>query len=147
MRKFELTILGSNSALPAYDRFPTSQVLNINEELLLIDCGEGTQIRMSQYHIKRNRVSRIFISHLHGDHLYGLPGVITSFYHISRTAELQIIGPKGIRKFLDTIFEISGALAEYPLEIIELEDEGLIQIVDTKYFEAYAFPVFHRMPT
>lgn len=147
MRKFELTILGSNSALPAYGRFPTSQVLNINEDLLLIDCGEGTQIRMSQYRIKRNKISRIFISHLHGDHLYGLPGVITSFYHTSRTQSLQIFGPTGIKRFLDTVFEVSGALAEYPLEIIELEDRGIKQIIDAVDYEIFAFPVSHRMPT
>jgi len=84
MKSFELTVLGSNSALPAYGRFPTSQVLNYNGQLFLIDCGEGTQMRMTEYKIKRNRISHIFISHLHGDHLYGLPGVITSMNHMSR---------------------------------------------------------------
>jgi len=147
MRAFELTILGSNSALPAYGRFPTSQVLNYNNDLILIDCGEGTQIRMSDYKVKRNNISKICISHHHGDHLYGLPGVITSMNHHSRTAPLLVIGPRGIKKYLDVVFEIGEVHLNFALEVIEIDHSGLAKVYEDDELIIEAFPVFHRIPT
>lgn len=145
MKNFELCILGSNSALPAYGRFPTSQVLNYNGQLFLIDCGEGTQMRMSEYKIKRNRITHIFISHLHGDHLYGLPGVVTSMNHMSRKHPLFIYGPVGIKKYLDTLIEIGEVHLNFDLHIQELTEP--IHLYENVGLEISCFEVFHRIPT
>ena len=106
-RQLKLTVLGSNSASPAYGRFPTSQYLNINDHSFLIDCGEGSQVRIAEYKLKRNKLSHIFISHMHGDHIFGLPGLITSMNLNSRQEKLTIIGPVGIKEFLDVVIRLS----------------------------------------
>ncbi|MFZ1369065.1 MAG: MBL fold metallo-hydrolase, partial [Ferruginibacter sp.] len=80
-----LTILGNNSAIPAFDRNPTAQVLQTMEESFLIDCGEGTQMQLSKYKIRRSKINHIFISHLHGDHYFGLIGLLTSMSLLNRT--------------------------------------------------------------
>ncbi len=147
MKKFELTILGSNSAMPAFGRFPTSQIINFDEQLILIDCGEGCQIRLSQYKIRRNKISHILISHLHGDHLYGLPGVLTSLNHLSRTKPLEVFGPVGIKKYINTCFEVGEVHLNYPLKITEIDSEEEIIISDQNNFAIKAFPVIHRIPT
>lgn len=147
MKDYELTILGSNSALPAYGRFPTSQVLRYDDDLILIDCGEGTQMRMSDYKIKRNKISVICISHHHGDHLYGLPGVITSMNHSGRTMPLTIIGPKGIKKYLDVLIEIGEVHLNFDMIINEIQPNDLTVVYESKNLTVEAFPVFHRIPT
>jgi ribonuclease Z len=147
MKEFELTILGSNSALPAYGRFPTSQVLRYDNDLFLIDCGEGTQMRLSHYKIKRNKISTIFISHHHGDHLYGLPGVITSMNHYNRTEPLTVVGPVGIEKYLNVIFEIGEAHINFDLDIIEINPIDKEQVYENSRLTVHAFPVYHRIPT
>lgn len=90
---FALTILGNNSAIPAFDRNPTSQVLQTLDDLYLIDCGEGTQLQLTRYKVKRSRISRIFISHLHGDHYFGLIGLLTSMSLMNRIQPLHLHGP------------------------------------------------------
>ena len=145
-RQFQLTILGSNSAVPAFGRFPTSQVLNVNKHLFLIDCGEGTQIRIAQNRVKRNSITHIFISHLHGDHVYGLPGLLTSMSLNSRQKPLDIYGPPGIKKYLDTVFEISGAFMTYEITVHELEFEDQTRILEFHDLDVYCFPVLHRVP-
>lgn len=147
MKEYELTILGSNSALPAYGRFPTSQVLRYDSELFLIDCGEGAQMRMSDYKIKRNRISTVFISHFHGDHLYGLPGVITSMNLSSRKLPLRIIGPVGLKKYLDVIFEIGEVVMNFPLTIEEINVQSATVVYQNDNIIVEAFPVLHRIPT
>ena len=91
---FAVTILGNNSALPAFDRHPTAQVVTMDEHLMLVDCGEGTQMQIAKYKIRRSKINHIFISHLHGDHYFGLIGLITSMGLLGRTA----VG------FVDTLF-------------------------------------------
>jgi len=145
-RTFHLTILGSNSAVPAYGRFPTSQVLQVNKHLFLIDCGEGTQIRMAQYRIKRNKISQIFISHLHGDHVYGLPGLLTSMSLNNRQAPLTVFGPKGLRKMLMTQLELSMAYIGFDLQVTELEEGYAGNILAMEDVSVSCFPVFHRVP-
>src|SRR4029077_5904987 len=90
---FGVTILGNNSALPAYNRHPTAQVITLNDQLFLLDCGEGTQMQMNLYKIRRSRINHIFISHLHGDHYFGLPGLITSYGLLSRKHDLHLYAP------------------------------------------------------
>ena len=91
--RFELTLLGTGAALPMPGRFTSAQVLNINENLSLIDCGEGTQMRLTEYQVRRSKIGQIFISHLHGDHFYGLMGLLTSFALNDRAQPLHIFSP------------------------------------------------------
>src|SRR5678816_4514147 len=88
-----VTILGNNSAVPAFDRHPTSQLVTLDGFNFLVDCGEGTQIQMINYKIRRSRISHIFISHLHGDHYFGLIGLLTSFSLLGRRSDLYLYGP------------------------------------------------------
>jgi ribonuclease Z len=97
---FCLTILGSSSALPTSKRFPTAHVLNVHEHFFLIDCGEGTQIQLRKFRIRLNRINHIFISHLHGDHYYGLPGLISTYVLLGRTADLHIYAPPELEKYI-----------------------------------------------
>jgi ribonuclease Z len=145
--KFELTILGNNSAFPAQGRFPSAQILNYNEELFLIDCGEGTQIRMSQFAIKRSRIHHIFISHLHGDHVYGLPGLINSYHHFGRNAPMHIYGPVGIRQMIETVLRLSNSMIDFDLIFHEIQTETKHRIHENKDIRVYAFPIKHRITT
>jgi len=146
-RQLNLTILGSNSATPAYGRFPTSQYLNINDFSFLIDCGEGAQMRIADYKLKRNKISHIFISHMHGDHVFGLPGLITSMNLNSRKNKLTVIGPIGIKEFLESIIRLSHSFMSFELDIIELSVEKKQLILDLNSVTVHAFPVYHRIPT
>ena len=87
---FELTILGSSSAIPTSERYPTAQVLNVHERFFLIDCGEGTQIQMRRTKFKLGRINRIFISHLHGDHYFGLVGLISTLSLLGNKNDIHI---------------------------------------------------------
>jgi len=146
-RQLKLTVLGSNSATPAYGRFPTSQYLNINDHAFLIDCGEAAQVRIAEYKLKRNKISHIFISHMHGDHIFGLPGLITSMNLNSRKEPLTIIGPKGIQEFIDTVMRLSYSYMSFDLNITEIEVTQKEVVLDLRDVLVYAFPVYHRVPT
>ena len=91
---FELTVLGSSSALPTSKKFPTAYVLNIRERFFLVDCGEGTQIQMRRAKIKMGKINHIFISHLHGDHVFGIFGLLSTFNLLGRTTPLHIHAQK-----------------------------------------------------
>lgn len=106
---FGVTILGNNSALPAYDRHPTAQVVSIQDQSILIDCGEATQIQMSRYKVKRSKINHIFISHLHGDHYFGLIGLITSMGLLGRTTELTIFSPPGLQEIVELQLAVAGS--------------------------------------
>src|SRR5439155_15639948 len=95
-----LTILGNNSAIPAHDRNPTAQILQTQEESYLIDCGEGTQMQMMKYKIRPTKISHIFISHLHGDHYFGLIGLLTSMSLLSRTQDLHLHAPPALEEII-----------------------------------------------
>ena len=94
----KLTIVGCHSASPRYDANPTAQILEVKGHLFLIDCGEGTQVQLRKFKIKFARIKHIFISHLHGDHFFGLVGLISTFKLLGRDASLHIYGPKGIKQ-------------------------------------------------
>lgn len=143
---FILTILGSNSAIPAYGRYPTSQVLKVNEELFLIDCGEGAQMRFQQYKLKKNKLKAIFISHMHGDHVFGLPGLLSSMNLAGRKEKLVLFGPPGIKDYLHSIFKYSFIELDYDLQISEME-EGHSELFINTSMKVSSFPVYHRIPT
>ncbi len=147
-KKFEVTILGVNSAYPVNGRHPSCQIVNYDDRLLfMVDCGEAAQIQVSKYSIKKGRINHIFISHLHGDHCYGLPGLLTSYALQGRKAGLNIHGPIGIKKFLVDVFESSGAYIPYDLEILEYDTELPSTIVIDSSIAIKTFPMKHRIPT
>jgi ribonuclease Z len=140
---FGVTILGNNSALPAYERHPTSQVVTLDEHLFLIDCGEGTQMQLSRYKIRRSRINHIFISHLHGDHYFGLPGLLTSLGLMNREHDLHLYAPAALKQVLELLFSISDTQLPFQLHFHALEDEGII--ADDAKFSVECFKVYHRI--
>lgn len=138
-----LTILGNNSAIPAFDRNPTAQLLQTAEESYLIDCGEGTQLQMSKYKIRRSKISHIFISHLHGDHYYGLIGLLTSMSLLHRSHDLHLYGPAALEQIINLQLSASETHLTYSLHFHPLEEEGLI--VEGKKIKVYCFKVQHRI--
>src|ERR1700743_2353860 len=110
-----VTILGNNSALPAFDRHPTSQVITMEDQLFLVDCGEGTQMQMAKYKIRRSKITYIFISHLHGDHYFGLIGLLTTMGLMGRTLPLYLFGPQGIKDIIDLQLSVADIHLPYPL--------------------------------
>ncbi len=123
----KLTILGCGSALPASGRNPTAQVLEHNGKLLLIDCGEGTQSRLRENKISFDKITHIFISHLHGDHYFGLPGLISSMHLLGRKRDLLLFGPPGLLKLLQLQFEMGKTYLSFSLQFkpVEKEEEVL----------------------
>lgn len=140
---FGVTILGNNSALPAYNRHPAAQIITLNDHLFLIDCGEGTQMQMNLYRIKRSRINHIFISHLHGDHYFGLPGLVTSYGLLHRTQPLHIYAPQPLKNIIEMQLKVSDAQMPYPLHFHVLEGEQLL--VDEENYSVESFKVFHRI--
>ena len=146
-KKFEVAILGVNSAFPVHGRHPSCQVVNFDERLYMIDCGEAAQIQVAKFKIKRNKLDHIFISHMHGDHCYGLPGLLTSFALGGRSEPLFLHGPIGIKKFVDVIIEVSGAHLPYDLTILEYNTEISNKIEINENLLVTTFPMKHRIPT
>ncbi|MCB0668377.1 MAG: ribonuclease Z [Saprospiraceae bacterium] len=144
---WDIHILGTNAAVPLPDRHPSAQALNTPEGIFLIDCGEGTQDRLSQFGVKRSRINHIFISHLHGDHLFGLPGLITSYSLFGRKDPLYLFGPPGLRRYLDTIYEITGIHLRYQCQVTELDTNKHYKILETENLRVYTLPLDHRIPT
>jgi len=138
-----LTILGNNSAVPAFGRNPTAQVLQTQEESYLIDCGEGTQIQMSKYKIRRAKISRIFISHLHGDHYFGLIGLLTSMSLLGRTQDLHLYAAPELEQIINWQFEVAAATLSYKLIFHAITEESIL--VDDKTITVSCFQVKHRI--
>ena len=119
---FKLTILGCNSAVPTVERHPTAQLLNANERFFLIDCGEGTQVRLKEYKINFQRINHIFISHLHGDHYFGLIGLISSMHLLGRNKDLHIYAHKELKAIIDLQLSASNTELNYPLFFHPISD-------------------------
>lgn len=147
MLKFNITILGANAALPILDTITSAQVVNVDERLYIVDCGEGMQTKLQQYRIRRNRIRVIMISHLHGDHVFGLPGLLTSFGHFQRKEVLTVIGPIGIRAFIDAVMLASYTHIDFELKVIELGHDGIEKVFEDDRITVFAFPLHHRVPT
>jgi len=140
-------VLGANSALPTPDRFSSSFVLNYNHDYHLLDCGEGAQIKMVEYNIKPSRLKNIFITHLHGDHIYGLPGLLTSLNLNNRTKPIKIFGPVGIRNYIEHMISVTGGSLQYPLEFTEIVGSDPVSLGVINSLEVMAIPLKHRIPT
>jgi ribonuclease Z len=144
--KFEVTILGSSSATPIYNRNPSAQVLNINERLYLVDCGEGTQQQFLKFDIKFSRVDHIFISHLHGDHYLGLIGLLSSMHLNGRKKPLKLFGPAPLKEIIDIQFYYSDTTLQYEIIFIPLNSEKTEVIIDNQDVTIETIPLDHRIP-
>ncbi len=144
---FELTILGSSSALPTSERYPTAQVLNVLGQFFLIDCGEGTQIQMRRLKLRFSKISRIFISHLHGDHYFGLPGLISTFSLLGLKKDVHIYAPEGLRELIRPQIEHMKHGLEFSIHFHLLDMKVRQVIYSDEKAEVVSFPVKHSIPT
>ena len=144
--KFEVTILGSSSATPIFNRNPTAQLLNINEKFFLLDCGEGTQQQMLRYSIKAQRIDDIFISHLHGDHYLGLVGLLSSLHLNGRTKAMNLYGPAALQEILEVNFRHSQTQLRYPVNFYPTDPEKSTRIFENFDVVVETIPLEHRIP-
>lgn len=146
MLPYELTILGCGSASPAKERNPTSHYLKWGSRTFLLDCGEGTQMRMLQYGVKSSRIEHVYITHLHGDHFFGLIGLLTSYGMVKRTAPLKIIGPPGLSAIILQQLELMGSDLSFAIEFITWQAE-YAKVFEDDQLEVFTIPLSHRTPT
>ncbi|HYH16455.1 MAG TPA: ribonuclease Z [Flavisolibacter sp.] len=139
-----VTILGNNSAVPAFNRHPTSQVVSHDGYNYLVDCGEGTQIQMIKYKIRRGKISHIFISHLHGDHYFGLVGLINTFNLLSHRQELHVYGPEPLQQIIEMQLKVADTTLSYPLHFHTLKENATL--VDNERIRIKCFRTQHRIP-
>ena len=142
----QLTILGSSSALPTSERFPSAHVLNVHERLYLIDCGEGTQMQLRKNKIRFGRINHIFISHIHGDHLFGLYGLLSTFSLMGRTTPLHLYAPDTYHNILDSHLADFDIHLNYEIDFNPLAGQDPVIILDDKYLTVTAFSLVHRIP-
>ncbi len=146
MEKFELHILGCGSALPTTRHFPTSQIVNVRDKLFMIDCGEGAQLQFRKSHLKFSRLNHIFISHLHGDHCFGLLGLISTLNLLGRTAELHIHSPKGLETLLTPMLDFFNRQMTYKVLFHEFDTKEPTLIYEDRSLTVTTIPLRHRMP-
>jgi len=145
--KFEVTILGSNSAQPTPKRFSSAQMVNFREKLFLLDCGEGTQIQIRRYKQKFSRLNHIFITHLHGDHMLGLPGLISTLNLMGRRNTLHIYAHKDLEGLLQPLLDYLMHRSLFTLEYHTFDPSKHALIYEDKSLEVYTIPLKHRTPT
>lgn len=143
----KLTILGCYSATPRADAHPTAQVLEVKNHSFLLDCGEGTQRQLRKYKISFARIKHIFITHLHGDHVYGLIGFISTMALLQRETELNIYGPKGIKELILIQLKLSKSYTSFPLRFHELESDQPEIIFEDDKVSVETIPLDHRVYT
>lgn len=140
---FAVTILGNNSAVPAFNRHPTSQVVTFDGFNYLVDCGEGTQIQLINYKIRRSKISHIFISHLHGDHYFGLIGLLNSFGLLSHQQELHVFGPAPLKEIIEMQLKVADTKLCYDLHIHHITEATTI--IDNDKLTVKCFRTNHRI--
>ncbi|MBX7093722.1 MAG: ribonuclease Z [Flavobacteriales bacterium] len=145
--KFEVTILGSGSSTPSLRRNPASQLVNIQENYFLVDCGEGTQLQMRKYKVKFQRINHVFISHLHGDHYLGLIGLLQSMHLLGRKNELHIYAHPDLKEMIDLHMKISHTRLTYTIQFHPLSYDQPQVIFDNKMLEVSTVILKHRIPT
>ena len=146
MEKFELHILGCGSALPTTRHFATSQVVNLREKLFMIDCGEGAQMQLRKSRLKFSRLNHVFISHLHGDHCFGLLGLISTFGLLGRTAELHIHSPKGMEELFAPMLDFFCKDMRYKVTFHEFETQQPVVVYEDRSMTVTTIPLRHRIP-
>ncbi|WP_374504601.1 ribonuclease Z [Flavobacterium sp.] len=143
----QLTILGCYAATPRTITNPTAQLLEINNRMFLIDCGEGTQVQLRKNKIKFSKINQVFISHLHGDHFFGLIGLISTFSLLGRTTDLHVYGPKGIKEIILLQLKLSNSWTNYGLFFHELDSEESVTIFEDEKVLVTTIPLQHRVYT
>ncbi|MFV8324033.1 ribonuclease Z [Flavobacterium sp. LB3P21] len=143
----KLTILGCYAATPRTFTNPTSQILEIKNRLFLIDCAEGTQVQLRKNKIRFSKINHIFISHLHGDHFFGLIGLVSTFTLLNRTTDLHIYGPKGIQEIIKLQLRLSNSWTNYGLFFHELESNDSEVIFEDEKVLVKTIPLKHRVYT
>ena len=146
MEKFELHVLGCGSALPTTRHFPTSQIVNVRDKLFMIDCGEGAQLQFRKSRLKFSRLNHIFISHLHGDHCFGLLGLISTFNLLGRTAELHIHSPKGLEDLMIPMLDFFNRQMTYKVLFLEFGTKEAAVVYEDRSLTVTTIPLRHRMP-
>ena len=146
MEKFELHILGCGSALPTTRHFATSQVVNLRDKLFMIDCGEGAQMQLRKSRLKFSRLNHIFISHLHGDHCFGLMGLISTFGLLGRTAELHIHSPKGLEELLTPMLNFFCHTLAYKVIFHEFDTRQTSVVYEDRSMTVTTIPLQQRIP-
>jgi ribonuclease Z len=145
MNSFSVTILGSSSALPTSQRFPTSQVVRLNEQLFLVDCGEGTQIQLRKFGFKMGKINHVFISHLHGDHIYGLPGLISSLALYGKKGELHIHAHSDLPLMMEGMMKFMNEITDLKVIYHPLNFRRKSVVFEDKRIRITSFPLKHRI--
>lgn len=145
--QFEITILGSGAALPTANRNPSSQYVCCNDRHILIDCGEGTQNQLRRYGIKIQKITHILISHLHGDHFFGLVGLLSSMHLLGRNQGITVYGPIGLDEIIHSQLSIGGHQLGFNLNFIPLDGKTPSVLFEDKRVQIETFPLKHRIPT
>lgn len=144
--QYTFTVLGIGSALPTVNRNPSAHLLQANGRFFLIDCGEGTQMQLRKYGVKIQKIDQIFITHLHGDHYFGLIGLLNTFQLLGREKKLQIFCPVGLKSIVELQLKISGGYLAFPYEFIEWSEDHFETIYTDETVEIQKFPLKHRIP-
>jgi ribonuclease Z len=144
---FSVTVLGSGSALPTLNRNPSAHLLNANERLFLIDCAEGTQVQLRKSRVHLQRIKAIFITHLHGDHFYGLIGLLTTFHLLGRREELHLYGPDMLEDIINLQLKASRTTLIYPVIFHVLTGDVPVTILENDFMTVESFPLVHSVPT
>ena len=147
MKEFSVTILGSSAALPYKGRSLTAQVVNHAGRSFLIDCGEGTQMQLSKFKIRGMRINHIFISHLHGDHFYGLIGLISTFHLLGRKEDLHVYGPPMLEQIITMQLEASMTTLVYKTIFHKTQGDFPELIYEDDRLTVTSLPMAHRIPT
>ncbi|MEO0469748.1 MAG: MBL fold metallo-hydrolase, partial [Bacteroidota bacterium] len=143
---FQVRIIGTSAAIPTNTRLPSAQVVTINDRHHLVDCGEGTQMQLILQKVRFARLDAIFISHLHGDHILGIPGLLTSLSLYERTEPLKLFAPAGLKAIIDVVFEQTHSYLTYPLEFVPTEDFQPGDVIYRgKTFQVKLLPLAHRI--
>ena len=144
---YEVTILGSGSAAPTSNTNPSAQLLKMAERFFLIDCGEGTQQQLRRVKARFSRVNHIFISHLHGDHFFGLFGLLSSFHLLNRNNDLHLYGPPALERILETTFDASNTELRYTLYFHPTQAKEKELLLDDGRVQVFSFPLRHSIKT
>lgn len=147
MSAFELTILGCGSALPTVRHMPPAQVIQLRDKTYLIDCGEGTQLQMRRLGVRFSTINHVFISHAHGDHCLGIPGMLLTFGLLGRVADLHIYGPKDVEAFLQPLLLTVCQNLPFVVHIHTVDHTRYEMIMEDRSIEVYSIPLIHRVAT
>ncbi len=147
MAEFNINILGCGSALPTTRHLATSQVVDLRDKLYMIDCGEGTQVQMRKMRIRFGRLAHIFISHLHGDHCFGLPGLVSTLGMLGRTGELVVHGPKEVEAYLRPVRDLFCRGMEFEVRFNPVDTRSHSLVMEDRSLSVYSIPLKHRIPT